>query len=490
MVTVALLIIVVVRVAGMDHLSSERELPAPTQTEGRAGVAGVTNGWWDVGLRALPLGSCVPCSGSEPGPLIGTKDGSKTLEVFCGIDWAEDHHDVALIDTNANLIAKARISDDTSGFAVLVQMLAEAGDSAEHPIPIAIETSRGLLTCCLRATGRQVFAINPMAVSRYRDRHSVAGRKSDAGDALVLANILRTDMAAHRPLPADSELAQAIAVLARAQQDAVWERTSAHNKLRSLLREYYPAILAAFADKRGGLLRPEARTLLAAAPTPTAAAALSKTQLRALLKRAGRQRGLDAEATRLQATLRTPQLHQLPLVENALGRQAHALLRMLNAACTNADDLAAATTQQFDQHPDAEIITSLPGLGSLTGARVLAEIGDDRSRFADDRALKAYAGAAPVTRASGKSLIVLHRRVKNQRLAAVGYLWAFAALTASPGARAHYDRRRTTGDGHPAAQRNLFNRLLGILYHCLQTRVHYDEHIAFPTTTEPQPAAA
>jgi transposase len=218
---------------------------------------------------------------------------------------------------------------------------------------VAIETSRGLLVACLRATGRTVFAINPMAVSRYRDRHSVARKKSDAGDALVLAHILRTDLAAHRPLPADSELAQAIAVLARAQQDAVWERTCAHNKLRSLLREYYPGVLAAFADKRDGLLRPEARALLAAAPTPATGAALTKPQLRALLKRAGRQRGLDAEAARIQTALRTPQLRQLPQVENAFGRQTVALLRLLDTACTNAEELAAEATTHFDQHPGA-----------------------------------------------------------------------------------------------------------------------------------------
>jgi transposase len=347
---------------------------------------------------------------------------------------------------------------------------------------VAIETNRGLLVACLRATGRKVYAINPMAVSRYRDRHSVSCKKSDAGDALVLANILRTDMAAHRPLPADSELAQAIAVLARAQQDAIWERTCAHNKLRSLLREYYPALLDAFTDKRGSLLRPQARVLLAAAPTPQAAAQLTITQLATLLRQAGRQRGIDAEAARIQAILRTESLHQLPLVEDALGRQALALLRALDTACTNAEDLASATIDHFDKHPDAEIITSLPGLGSLTGARVLAEIGDDRSRFTTARALKAYAGSAPVTRASGKSLTVTHRRVKNQRLAAAGYVWAFSALTASPGARAHYDKRKATGDRHTAAQRNLFNRLLGCLHHCLQTRQHYDEQIAFPTT--------
>jgi transposase len=180
--------------------------------------------------------------------------------------------------------------------------------------------------------------------------------------------------------------------------------------------------------------------------------------------------------------LRKEYLHQLPLVEDAFGHQALALLRALDTAATNAEELAAATTEHVDQHPDAEIITSLPGLGSLTGARVLAEIGDDRSRFTTARALKAYAGSAPVTRASGKSLTVTHRRVKNQRLAAVGYVWAFAALTASPGARAHYDKRKTTSDRHTAAQRNLFNRLLGCLHHCLQTRQHYNEHIAFPTT--------
>src|SRR5712671_4921775 len=194
------------------------------------------------------------------------------MDVFCGIDWAEDHHDIALVDRDGTLLARRRISDDAAGLAQLLGLLAEHGDSPENPIPAAIETPRGLLTACLRATGRQVYPINPMAVARYRDRHSIAGRKSDHGDALVLANILRTDLPAHRPLPADSELAQAIAVLARAQQDAVWDRTTAHNKLRSHLREYFPGFLAAFAGARDGIMRPEARTILAAAPTPADAA--------------------------------------------------------------------------------------------------------------------------------------------------------------------------------------------------------------------------
>ncbi|MET7309326.1 IS110 family transposase [Streptomyces sp. NPDC005571] len=400
--------------------------------------------------------------------------------VFCGVDWAEDHHDIALVDAGGRQLAKLRITDDAAGFAQLTGLLAEHGDTETAPIPVAIETSRGLLVARLRATGRQVFAINPLAVARYRDRHSVARKKSDAVDAAALANILRVDMAVHRPLPADSELAQAVAVLARAQQDAVWDRGQAHNKLRSQLREFYPSVLAAFADKRDGLCSREARTVLAAAPTPTAAAKLTRRRLQSLLRQAGRLRGIDAEANRLHEVFQREYLHQLPQVEAALGQQASALLRQLDTACRNADHLEEAAAEAFEQHPDAPIIRSFPGLGSLTGARVLAEIGDDRTRFANAGSLKAYAGSAPVTRASGKSCMVMSRRVKNQRLAAVGYVWAFVSLTRSPGARAHYDRRKEAGDRHVAAQRNLFNRFMGMLFHCLQTGVTYDETKAFP----------
>lgn len=404
--------------------------------------------------------------------------------MFCGIDWASDHHDIAVVDDSGALKARARIDDTIDGLNELLQLLAEHGDTAENPTPVAIETSQGLLVAALRSTGRPVYAINPMAAARYRERRTVARKKSDHLDALVLANILRTDADAHRPLPADSELVQAVAVLARAQQDAVWDRTQAGNKLTSHLREYFPGYLAAVGHRREGIFHPIARVLLAAAPTPQQAAALTRAQLRALVKKAGRKNTIDAEVERLHTALRAPRMRQLPLVEEAMGRQTLALLRQLDAACTSAEDLAAATTEAFEEHPDAEIITSFPGLGPLSGARVLAEIGDDRSRFADARGLKAYAGAAPVTRASGRNTVVMARRVKNQRLAGVGYMWAFSALSHSTGARAHYDRRREAGDRHTAAQRNLFNRMIGCLHHCLTRRTHFDEAVAFPAPRE------
>jgi len=127
------------------------------------------------------------------------------VTAFCGIDWASDHHDIAVIDDAGTLLARARIDDTAEGLDELLRILAEHGDTPQDPIPVAIETARGLLVACLRVTGRPVYAINPMAAARYRERHTVSRKKSDHLDAMVLANIIRTDAAAHRQLPADSE---------------------------------------------------------------------------------------------------------------------------------------------------------------------------------------------------------------------------------------------------------------------------------------------
>lgn len=409
------------------------------------------------------------------------------MRLYCGIDWAEAHHDVAVVDDTGEVVARARIGTDSAGYAQLLDLLAQAGDTAEDPIPMAIETDRGLLVAALRTTGRSIYPINPLSASRYRARRQVSGAKSDAMDAVMLADILRTDAASHRPLPADTELAQAIRVLARAQQDAVWERQRLGNQLRSLLKDFYPAALDAFADLArsavggSGLARPDARTVLAAAPTPAQAAKLTRTQLTKLLTKAGRRRSIGDDVERLYGVFRAEgRLRQPQLVEDAMGLQLAALLRQFDAACLAAEQLAEAATAHFERHPDAKIITSFPGLGALTGARVLAETGDDRTRFADARGLKAYAGSAPITRASGRKEVILHRHIKNKRLAAAGQIWALASLRASPGARRHFDARRTKGDWNHQAQRHLFNKFLGLLHHCLQTGQLYDEHVAFP----------
>jgi transposase len=403
-----------------------------------------------------------------------------TLGLYCGIDWATDHHDVAVIDGDGHVVSRGRVSNDAPGFTALLTLLAEAGDTAADPIPVGIEIDHGLWVAALRETGRVIYPINPLAASRYRTRYSVSGAKSDATDAVLLANIVRTDPNVHRPLPADTDAAQAIRVLARAQQDAVWARQQVGNQVRDLLKEFYPAAIVAFADLDGGLTRADARAILAAAPTPAQAAELTPARLRRLLTKAGRNRYLDRDIARLREVFSDTYLHQPPAVENAMGIHLSALLGQFEAACTAADALAEAAIAHFDRHPDAEIITSFPRLGMLTGARVLAEIGDDRSRFAEARGLKAFAGSAPITRASGKKTVVLHRHIKNRRLAAVGPIWPLASLRTSPGARRDFDTRRAAGDWNHQAQRHLFNKFLGQLHHCLQTSQHYDEHVAFP----------
>jgi Transposase IS116/IS110/IS902 family len=236
------------------------------------------------------------------------------------------------------------------------------------------------------------------------------------------------------------------------------------------------------------LIPPDVRAAVAPADT----AKLTKARIATALRRAGRKRGIDELAAEILERLRAPQLRQPELVEKAMGRQALVLLAILDAACVGADEPEQAATEEFRKHPDHAVITSFLGLADLTGARILAEIGDDRARFAYDRALKAYAGSAPVTRASGKLISITHRRIKNDRLAAVGWVWAtYAAINPGP-ARGHYRRRRENGDRHAAALRHLFNKMLGQLYHCLQTRQTFDPIKAFGQScaAPPEPAAA
>jgi hypothetical protein len=279
-------------------------------------------------------------------------------------------------------------------------------------------------------------------------------------------------------LPADTELCQAIAVLARAHQDAIWARTKAIQQLRAVLREFYPTFFAVFASRFPlGIASPEARAVLAIAPAPATAATLSVTRIAAALRRAGRSRGIDETAAEIKVGLRKTQLRQSVLIENAMGKHTLTLLAALDTACVNVDELGQASAELFRTHPDYEVITSFPGLADSTGARVLAEIGDDRTRFADARALKAYAGSA---RASGRSISITHRHIKNNRLANVGWMWAFSAASTYEPARQHYRRRREHGDRHAAASRHLFNKLLGQLYQCLQTRQAFDAAKAFP----------
>jgi transposase len=398
--------------------------------------------------------------------------------VFVGIDWAEKHHDVCIIDQEGVILAKGRVADGVEGISKLHEIVADHIEESEEAI-VGIELDRGLLVGALVAAGYEVFAINPLSVDRYRDRHSTSGAKSDPGDAKVLADIVRTDRHNHRQVAGDSELADAIKLLARTHQNFVWQRQRHANRLRSHLREFYPQALEAFGTALSSV---DAVAILSIAPTPELGRRLSRSKIASALKRGGRQKNIQTRAEKIQLALRSEQLAAPPTVTRAYGTVTSSLVRLIAGLSEQIADLEAEIESSFEDHPDAKILRSLPGLGTVLGARVLAEFGDDRTRYVDARARRNYAGTSPITRASGKHRVVLARYARNERLFNACYLWAFAALTASPGARAYYDRHRSLGKNHNHALRALANRLVAILHGCLCHGQVYDESVAWPAT--------
>ena len=394
--------------------------------------------------------------------------------VFVGHDWAEAHHDVHVEDDQGRRLAKARLPEGVEGVARFHELIAAHADEPSD-VTVATETDRGLFVAALVAAGYRVLAVNPMSTSRYRERHSTSGAKSDPGDAFVLAELARTDSHNHRLIAGDTELGEAVKVLARGHQNLIWTRQRQLNQLRSTLREFYPGALEAFDDLASG----DAMAVLAIAPTPWLGRQLSRSKIAAALRRGGRRRRIDERAEQIQAALRTPQLEAAPLVADAMGATVTALVAIASELVTQITRLEAELAERFEQHPDAKVIRSLPGLGMILGARVLAEFGDDPNRYADAKSRKNYAGTSPITRASGKHRVVLARYARNRRLNDACYLWAFATLTSSPGARSFYDNHRATGDTHNRALRALANRLVGILHGCLAHGALYDEHTAW-----------
>jgi transposase len=408
------------------------------------------------------------------------------LTIFVGDDWAEDHHDIHLMDAEGARLASRRLPEGLAGIRGFHELVAA---HAEEPaqVVIGIETDRGLWVDALSAAGYQVFAINPLAVARYRDRHHVSGAKSDAGDAKLLADLVRTDRHNHRPIAGDTPDVEAIKVLARAHQNLIWSRNRNTNALRSALREYYPGALEAFED----LADRDALAILGRAPTPVEAARLSLSKIRSALKAAGRERNLDTRALQIQEMLRREQLAAPAAVTAAFGATTRATVAIIAELNHQIADLEAELATHFETHPDADIYLSLPGLGVILGARVLGEFGDDPNRYTTAKSRKNYAGTSPLTIASGKKRAVLARHVRNRRLYDAIDQWAFCALTRSPGARTFYDQHRAAGDLHHQALRALGNRLVGILHGCLRHHSTYSEHKAWAhRQTDPETEAA
>jgi len=394
--------------------------------------------------------------------------------IFVGDDWAEAHHDVYVCDEAGGRLATRRLPEGVQGIGALHELLAE---HAEDPgeVHLGIETDRGLWVHALVEVGYVVYAINPKAASRYRDRHTLSGAKSDSGDAKMLAELVRTDRHNHRPVAGDSDLGEGVKILARAHQNLIWDRTRATNRLRSALRESFPAALDTFDD----LADRDTLAVLARAATPAEARALTPGRVRTLLRAAGRTRNIDTRAQAIVAGLRADTLTAPDAVARAFAATTRSTVAVIGELNRQIAALETELADHFEQHPDADIYLSQPGIGVILGARVLGEFGDDPNRYADAKSRKNYAGTSPITRASGNRSVALARFIRNPRLADAIDQWAFCSLRNSPGARAFYDHRRRLGDSHHKALRALGNRLVGILHGCLHTRTTYDEHTAW-----------
>ena len=399
------------------------------------------------------------------------------MRLFVGDDWAEDHHDVELMDATGRVLARKRLPEGVAGMArlheLIGQQLGEGADDSE--VVIGIETDRGPWVAALVAAGYTVFAVNPLQASRYRERHGVSGAKSDTGDAHMLTDMVRTDSHQLRAVAGDSADAGAVKVVARAHKTLIWERTRQVQRLRYQLREYFPAALAAFED----LDAPDALELLAKASDPARAAKLTRAQVSASLKRA-RRRDIPAKATAIMAALRSPQLGQPPAITAAYAATVRSLIAVITTLNEQVKTLQGQVEADFGRHPDAEIYLSQPGLGSILGARVLGEFGDDpaplRHRQGPQKLRRHQPHHPRVGQEEGRRRPVHPQRPAHRRAHGPG----LRRPPRLPGARALYDAERARGAEHNPALRKLANRLIGILHGCLKTRTLYDEATAWP----------
>jgi transposase len=410
--------------------------------------------------------------------------------LFVGDDWAEDHHDVEIQDETGRKLAAKRLPEGAAGIARLHELIAAhlGADGDPGQVVVAIETDRGLWVQAMVAAGYKVYGLNPKQVARFKERYNLSGAKSDAADAHALADMVRTERHQLRAVAADTPGAEAIKVVARAHQSLIWERTRHTLRLRSALQEFFPAAQGAYTGL--GLTGSDTLELLVKAPDPVSAAKLTIPQISAALKRS-RRHGVPAKAEAIKDALDQRHLAQPAAITAAYAATVQATASVLITLNEQIKQLEAQVEAHFHRHPDVEIYLSQPGIGNVNGARVLAEFGDAQNRYISAKARKNYAGSSPITRASGRSKVVLARFIRNNRLADALQSQALSALTGSPGARAYYDKQRARGLGHNAALRHVSNRLVGILHGCLKTSTPYLEATAWPSGVDhTQPLAA
>lgn len=407
-----------------------------------------------------------------------------------GIDWADDHHDVCLVDAGSTdacaSLDRFRIAHSPEGFESLHVKLREH-ETDPSQILVAIETPHGLLVHDLVRHGYCVYAINPKSVNRYKDRHAPASPKDDGRDALALAHILRTDRQHYKPLEMMPEDYRLLDELCQDVRQLVDDRTRIVNRLDSCLKDYYPQALRLFSRLDSQI----AMAFLRKYPDPTHLKSLSKKQFLGFLKEHRYPHPGRAEA--LYATVIAEALTADPVIVRVSRMRMLAQLDQLVTVQRHVQDYERKIQELFDKLPGSERISNLPGVGGRIGPELVATLGprpeapedepdqgpDQRSyrshRFATPQALEKLAGTAPVTRQSGNWKHVRYRHACDKRLRRTLHDWAGCSLRTSRWARAFYDHHKSQGHRHSTILRNLACKLLAILHRIWRTGEEYDE---------------
>jgi transposase len=393
--------------------------------------------------------------------------------LFCGVDWASDHHDVCIVDADGTVRWRRRITHDPTGIAELRSaIITEEPDPAN--VCVAVEISHGLLVSALVEAGYVVYPINPKAAERFRDRRKPSGGKHDRLDAEVLAQAVRTDRANLRALLPDSPLANEIATLARDRHALVREHTRLLNQLRSALARYFPAATQAFDLDADSTL-----AFLERYPTPEAAAKRSEFQIASFLKSQRANRDLAAKAAAAKDAFRAPALRARPEIARAKARLVRVVCAQLRALRPELSAYERELERLLKTHPEGELLRSLPGLGVILASRVLAGTGDNPERFRSAAGLCAYAGTAPILLQSGKRAVVKARAACPKEFRDAVQQWADQARRPSRSAWAaeFYRRHRERGHNHNESLRALGNRLLELLFDLRRRGLRYDEAV-------------
>jgi transposase len=385
---------------------------------------------------------------------------------FCGIDWANDHHDALSIDEHGQPLGSIRVSHTPEGLSQLDAYLERiAGPGGREQIACIVETTHGLLIAHLLEQGWPVYPVNPRTVER---RRAPSGAKTDTIDAYLLAKTGRADFQDLRRLNPDSEQIQELKTLTRDQDALIQMQTRLVNQLTACLKAYYPVALAVF----GKLQQPSTLAFLRAYPTLQAARAASVEELATLLKQA-RYPGARQKAQQLVTHLQQPSLQATEVTTRTKARLMLALVAQLEPLLKQIADYDKEIERLFLSHADSELFQALPGAGPRLAPRLLAESGDDRSRYEDASSWQALAGTSPVLFQSG-TYQKAHRRlgcIKPWRNALHHFAWQSTHQEAW--AKEYYQRKRAEGKSHTVAVRALANVWARILYAVWQTKKPY-----------------